>query len=112
MSVPRSVTCDTVELRMITPRHADRLYALARDPEVSTMLQWPPHRSVDESLEFIHDARRLWELRRAWIVGVFDVASGALLGSTGIAHIDPTNRRGEIGTWFGTAHQGNGHNRP
>jgi ribosomal-protein-alanine N-acetyltransferase len=112
MNVPRSITCETIELRMITPRYADRLYALARDPDVSRMLQWPPHGSIEESLEFIHDARRLWDLRRAWIVGVFNAADGTLLGSTGISHIDPTNRRGEVGTWFGTPHQGNGYNRP
>lgn len=112
MSAPRIVSCGPIELRLITPRSAGQLFALARDPEASRMLQWEPHRSVEDSLEFIHDARRLWELRTAWLPGIFHTETGALLGTTGVTGIDRANRRAEVGTWLGVQHQGLGYNRP
>jgi RimJ/RimL family protein N-acetyltransferase len=105
MSIPPRLQCGPVELRLATPRTAQQLYALARNPEVSRLLQWPPHRSVDDSLEFIHEARALWERRSAWMPGIFDLERGRLVGFTGIHGIDAGNRRGEIGTWLGVPHQ-------
>ncbi|MCW2961899.1 MAG: GCN5-related N-acetyltransferase [Thermoleophilia bacterium] len=109
--LPR-LQCGPVELRLVTPRSAQQMYALARDPEVSRLLQWPPHRSVDDSLEFIHEARTLWERRTAWLPGIFDLERGKLVGATGIHGIDEANRRGEVGTWLGVPHQRRGFNLP
>ncbi len=106
------VRCGPVELRMITPRSAGQLLALARDPDVSRMLQWRPHQSIDDSLEYVHDARALWQRGRAWLPGIFDRARGQLVGCTGISSIDRVNRRAEVGTWIGVPHQGHGFNLP
>lgn len=95
---------------MVTPRAAHQLYALAREPEVSRMLQWLPHESVDDSLEYIHDARSLWQRGRAWLPGIFDRERGELVGCTGITAIDRPNRRAEVGTWIGLQFQGRGYN--
>lgn len=111
MSIPSPrVRCGRVELRLITPRAAHQLYALARDPDVSRLLQWHAHESVDDSLEFIHDARSLWQRGRAWCPGIFDHERGQLVGCTGISGIDRPNRRAEAGTWIGTPFQGAGYN--
>jgi ribosomal-protein-alanine N-acetyltransferase len=111
MSVPSPrVRCGSIELRLVTPRSAHQLFALARDPEVSAMLQWPAHESVDDSLEFIHDARSLWQRGKAWTPGIFDHARGQLVGCTGIHGIDRPNRRAEVGTWIGVPFQGSGYN--
>lgn len=110
-STPR-VTCGPIELRLVTPRSAHQLYALTREPEVSRLLQWSPHESVDQSLEFIHDARELWQRRTAWLPGIFDREREALVGCTGISAIDRANRRAEAGTWIGLPFQGRGFNRP
>jgi RimJ/RimL family protein N-acetyltransferase len=111
MSVPSPrVRCGRSELRLITPRSAHQLFALARDPEVSRMLQWPAHRTVDDSLEFIHDARALWQRGRAWSAGIFDHDRNQLVGCTGIHAIDRPNRRAEVGTWIGVPFQGAGFN--
>lgn len=112
MSALPRVLCGPVELRLITPRAAHQLFALAREPDVSRQLQWQAHRDVDDSLEFIHDARRLWERGAAWLPGIFDRERGQLVGCTGISQIDRLNRRAEVGTWIGLPFQGAGYNVP
>lgn len=104
------VRCGRIELRLITPRAAHQLFALAREPEVSAMLQWPAHERVEDSLEFIHDARSLWQRGRAWSPGIFDHEREQLLGCTGIHGIDRANRRAEVGTWIGLPFQRRGYN--
>lgn len=76
------------------------------------MLQWPPHRSVDDSLEFIHHARELWQRGSAWLAGIFDHEREQLIGCTGLNVIDRVNRRAEVGTWIGLPFQGAGYYRP
>lgn len=76
------------------------------------MLQWQAHESVDDSLEYIHDTRALWQRGRAWLPGIFDHERGQLVGCTGISSIDRPNRRAEVGTWIGVPYQGTGINLP
>lgn len=95
---------------MVTPRTAPQLFALARDPEVSRLLQWSAHETLDDSLEYVHDARALWNRGRAWLPGIFDRERGHLVGCTGISAIDRPNRRAEVGTWIGVPYQGAGYN--
>jgi RimJ/RimL family protein N-acetyltransferase len=110
MPAPPRVRCGDVELRLVTPRAAHQLFALARDPAVSAQLQWSAHTSVDDSLEYVHDARSLWQQGRAWLPGIFEHAREQLVGCTGISSIDRPNRRAEVGTWIGVPHQGRGFN--
>lgn len=104
------LVCGPVELRLITPRSARQLFALARDPEVSRLLQWQAHRTVDDSLEFIADARTLWQRRRAFLPGIFLREDDQLVGCTGLSAVDHPNRRGEVGTWIAPAWQRTGVN--
>lgn len=106
---PRAI-CGDIELRMITPRSAGQLYALARDPNVSAYLQWSPHQTTEDSLTYIHDTRKLWQHGSAWLVGIFDRAREQLIGCTGLSSIDLPNHRAEAGSWIGVARQGQGHN--
>ena len=111
MSIPSPrVRCGAVELRLVTPRAAHQLFALAREPDVSAMLQWSAHETVDDSLEYIHDARTLWQRGRAWLPGIFDHEREQLVGCTGLSGIDRPNRRAEVGTWIGVPFQGRGYN--
>jgi RimJ/RimL family protein N-acetyltransferase len=113
MSIPSPrVRCGPIELRLVTPRAAHQLFALAREPEVSEQLQWPPHASVEDSLEYIHDARTLWQRGRAWMPGIFDHEREQLVGCTSLTAIDRVNRRAEVGTWLGLQFQGAGFNLP
>lgn len=113
MSVPSPrVRCGPIELRLITPRTANQLFALARDPEVSRQLQWEPHASIDDSLEYIHHASELWQRGTAWLPGIFDHERGQLVGCTALMNIDRANSRAEVGSWLGVVHQGTGVNVP
>jgi RimJ/RimL family protein N-acetyltransferase len=95
---------------MITPRTAPQLFALAREPELSRHLQWSAHATMDDSLEYVHDTRALWERGRAWLPGIFDRERAQLVGCTGISSIDRPNRRAEVGTWIGIPFQRSGRN--
>ena len=106
------VRCGPIELRLVTPRAAHQLFALAREAEVSRLLQWPAHEHVEDSLAYVHDARALWQRGRAWMPGIFDHERGQLLGCTSITGIDRANRRAEVGTWLGLPFQGRGFNLP
>ena len=111
MSLPSPrVRCGAAELRLITPRAANQLFALARDPAVSAMLQWSAHGTVDDSLEYVHDALALWKRGRAWLPGIFDHEREQLVGCIGLTGIDRANRRAEVGTWIGVPFQGRGYN--
>lgn len=111
MAIPSPrVRCGSVELRLVTPRTAHQLFALAREPEVSRMLQWTAHERVEDSMEYIADARSLWQRGRAWLPGIFDHERGQLVGCTGLSGIDRPNRRAEVGTWIGLPFQGQGYN--
>lgn len=111
VSVPSPlVRCGPVELRLATPRAANELFELARDPAVSAQLQWPAHERIDDSLDFIHDANALWQRGSAWLPAIF--VEGRLVGGIGLSSIDRPNRRAEVGTWLGVRHQGTGLNVP
>lgn len=111
MGVPSPrVRCGDVELRLVTPRAAHQLFALAREPEVSAQLQWRAHERIEDSLEYIHAARTLWQRGRAWMPGIFAHERAQLVGCTSISNIDRPNRRAEVGTWLGLEFQGHGYN--
>lgn len=111
MRAPRTVTCAPIELRLITPRDAARLHAIARDPDATRMVQWDAHHTIETSLEFVHDTQRLWQRRVAWIAGVYRSEDGTLMGTISISGIDRVNARAEVGTWLGTPYRGRGYNR-
>ena len=113
MSIPAPrVRCGPIELRLVTPKSAQQLFSLARDPAVSRQLQWSTHETIDDSLGYIHDARALWQRGRAWLPGIFDHERGQLVGCIGLSGIDRPNRRAEVGTWIGAPYQGRGYNLP
>jgi RimJ/RimL family protein N-acetyltransferase len=104
------ISTDRIELRLLTPHAAPQLLRIAGDPALTRYLQWPPHTSVDDSLEFISDARRLWETETAFLPGIFDRERDQLVGSIALSSIDPVNRRAEVGTWIGVPYQRTGLN--
>ena len=50
------MSLETARLRLRPFRDSDAadVYSYARDPRVGPIAGWPPHQSVDESLEIIH----------------------------------------------------------
>ncbi len=50
---------DRISLRPWQDSDAETLFKYASDPEVGPRASWPPHKSVEESLEII---RTVWKL--------------------------------------------------
>ncbi len=67
------------------------------------------HRSLDDSRTFIRRAQAHWLLREDLPVGIFDLATGRLLGGSGLHRIEWELRRFEIGYWLRATAQGHGY---
>jgi RimJ/RimL family protein N-acetyltransferase len=69
-----------------------------------TLGDWMPwvddYRSPDDALAFARRSRAKWVTREELGVGIFDRQTGRLLGGSGLARIDWTIRRFEIGYWL------------
>lgn len=79
------------------------------------LLPWMPwartdHLVVDDSVHYVERARRAVTdpLCNDFPMGIFDRASGALLGGTGLHRIRPGLREGEIGYWIRGDRHGEG----
>lgn len=71
------------------------------------------HQHVHETRQFIAGCQAQILARTNFVLGIFDVATGRLLGGTGLhpgsAPIDWNLRRFEIGYWVRTGAEGQGH---
>lgn len=95
--VPVHLVGEHVRLAPLKAAHAQGLWEAMRDTEVWTFM---PTRlgSVDDVAAFIARAGVLNEQGRALAFAIHDVASGAIVGSTGFWNAEPDHRRVEIGT--------------
>ena len=79
---------------------AETLYKYASDPEVGPRAGWPPHQSVDESLEII---RTVFHSDHIWAIKL--KATGEAIGCIGYylhgeSNIDIGENDAEIGYWI------------
>jgi ribosomal-protein-alanine N-acetyltransferase len=90
------------------PEHANELYALGRDPEVTRWFSWGPYETVDEPRRWIGDAqqRRLSGDRLELVIE----HRGDAVGVTTLMELSRRDRRAMVGTWFGREHWGTGAN--
>lgn len=72
------LTTKRLLLRPFTQADAPALYACSRDPRVGAAAGWPPHRSVEDSLEVI---RTVFSAPHTF--ALVDRESGTLIGSAG-----------------------------
>lgn len=94
-------------LRPWADTDAERLYELARDPAIGPAAGWPPHTSVENSLEIIHTA-----LGRPETYAVVLREIGLPIGSAGIFDTDAQGAQPgepEIGYWIGRSYWGHGY---
>ena len=80
---------------------AEVLFKYASDPDVGSRAGWPPHKSVEESLEVI---RTVFHNDTTWAIEL--IASGEAIGAMGYLPCDANNlpsREGEpmVGYWVG-----------
>jgi len=85
---------ETERLVLRRPRVEDALAIFTRyasDPEVTRYMAWPTHRSLDDTLAFLHVCDALWtRWRNAGPLLVFARDGVTLLGAAGVAHNSET----------------------
>ena len=99
-----------LSLQILRPEHADSLYELGRNPEISRFFSWSPYESVSEAAEFIDSLDRQRDGGERLELGIFG-DDGQLLGITGFSEFSRRDRRAVLGTWLGREHWGSGVNR-
>ena len=95
-------------LRRWEESDAESLYQYAKDPDVGPIAGWPPHQSVDESLDVI---RNVFNGREAYAICL--KTDNKAIGAIELilnGHTDMTERdvECELGYWLGTAFWGQG----
>ena len=96
-------------LRPWTEADAESLYEYAKDPEVGPIAGWPPHKSVDESLEII---RTVFTGEQCY--AICEKGNGKAIGAIELklkGHTDMTDREDEceLGYWLGKPFWGRGY---
>lgn len=101
---------DRIELRYWEESDADALYKYASDPDVGPRAGWPPHKSIEESLEII---RTVFHNGTTWAIILKE--TGEPIGAMGYLafSIEDSNlpaREGEplVGYWIGKPYWGKG----
>jgi [ribosomal protein S5]-alanine N-acetyltransferase len=99
-----------LSLQILRPEHADPLYELGRNPEISRFFSWSPYESVSEAAAFIDSLDRQRDAGERLELGIFG-DDGQLLGITGFSEFSRRDRRAVLGTWLGRPYWGSGANR-
>src|SRR5579871_1802325 len=92
MKAPERIQTARLRLRKPVPADAGAIFSrYAADPEVTRLLSWPRHHSVDDTRAFLAFSDEEWE---RWPAGPYLIESRAtleLLGSTGLAFDNDTD---------------------
>ena len=96
-------------LRKWTEADADSLFEYAKDPDVGPIAGWPPHKSVDESLDVIRNV-----FNGAECYAICEKGSEKAIGAIELklnGHTDMTERDDEceLGYWLGKPFWGRGY---
>jgi ribosomal-protein-alanine N-acetyltransferase len=87
---PEAITTERLVLRRPRPSDADAIFArYSSDPEVTRLVGWPRHRSVDDARGFLQFSDAQWERAPAGAYLIESRQTGALLGSTGLLFETP-----------------------
>lgn len=66
------------------------------------------HLHVDDSIHYVERQRRSYFEGTDFAYGIFDRASGALIGGTGLHDLRARTRQAEVGWWMSAEHRGRG----
>ena len=112
VDLPDALDGPRVRLRPYSGADARAMFEAVEESR-ERLLPWLPwaagHRSVEESREAVVRMQAGWLLRQDLPVGVFERASGRLLGSSGLHRIDWHIRSFEIGYWLRSSAEGHGY---
>jgi ribosomal-protein-serine acetyltransferase len=98
-------------LRPFVPDDAPAFVAAVRESS-STLSRWMPwaHEgyTIDEARAWIGHCQRGWEQRTGFEFGIFDAASGMLVGGCGLNHVNQLHGFCNLGYWVRQSCQGRG----
>ncbi len=103
------IETDRLILRHWRDSDAETLFKLASDPDIGPVAGWPPHTSVENSLEIIRTVFSAPE-----IYAVVPKATGEPVGCCGIVFSNNVDKaakglnEAEIGYWIGKSYWGKG----
>lgn len=110
--LPDELRSERMRLRPLHPGDAEAVFAAideAREP-LRPWIAWVDnHQSVEDARDYCVRCAAKWLIRDDLSLGIFDAASGAYLGGTGLHRLDWEIRLFEIGYWIRQTVQGRGY---
>ena len=98
-------------VRRFKPTDAESMYAAVRS-SIDNLSYWMPWCREDYSLPdaeaWIQFTMQAWSAGIEFPLGIFEAHTGAVVGGTGVNHINRAYRIGNIGYWVSDAHKGRG----
>lgn len=98
-------------VRRFQPTDASSFYTAVRE-SIDALTYWMPWCSNDYSLSdaeaWMQTTSDMWATGAEYPMGIFDANTGAVIGGTGVNHINRAYRIGNIGYWVSTQLTGQG----
>ena len=98
-------------VRRFEPADTEPFYAAVRE-SIEELAYWMPWCSKDyafsDAEKWIKTSINLWANNTEYPLGIFDASTGAVIGGTGINHINRAYRIGNIGYWVSSPYTGQG----
>lgn len=95
-------------LRRLRMEDLDDIFAYASDPQMTPFVFWEPHRTTEDTREFLGRTLRGYEegLPPTW--GIQHVADGVIIGACAFHEVSAMHARGEIGYALARKYWGQG----
>ena len=96
-------------LRRMLPSDSADMYEYAKLPAVTEFLLWSPHRSEEQSRDYLQALQTSYKRGEFFDWAVVITDTGKMIGTCGYTDIDLENRRAEIGYVLNPSYWGNGY---
>ncbi|MEX2271501.1 MAG: GNAT family protein [Vicinamibacterales bacterium] len=96
-------------LRPLGDEDVPALFGIFGDTEVTRFWSWPAFTDIAAARALLDDIRRHFAARTLFQWGIELRATGEIIGTCTLFHIDEAHRRGEIGCAIARAHWGYGY---
>jgi RimJ/RimL family protein N-acetyltransferase len=107
MKPPETITTERLSLRKPRMEDAPVIFeSYVRDPEVVRYLVWKPHKTVQETEQFLSGCMQLWRSGRDYAYAITLKENGSLIGMFGL---HPLKMIVEVGYALARPHWGKGY---
>jgi len=83
-------------LRKVTPDDARDMFEYASDPEVTRYLTWEPHRSIEDSINYLKSVVQRYEKKEVSEWGIVYRENNKFIGTCGYMKLLPAHARAEM----------------